>query len=115
MIRTCSLLPNGGFGVWPSRGAYLDEMGMAWKDAQGAPQKRDLQSLEHRMAERWHLREWGHSDAVGTAWSLRPCAVRAAPADFSRGFKLYTYASWFAHGTWVRGELWTRQTPRHPA
>jgi hypothetical protein len=64
---------------------------MAWKDAQGALQKVDLQSLEHRMAERWHQREWGHIDDLGTGWSLQPCAVWAAPADFSRGFKLYTY------------------------
>ena len=90
----------------------MDEMGITWKDAQGAPQTVDLQSLEHRMAERWHQHEWGHIDDLGTAWSLQPCAVRAAPADFSRGFKLYTYAHWFAPESWVRGESWTRHVTR---
>ena len=90
----------------------LDEFGIAWKDAQGALQKVHLPDLEHRVHERWQQREWGHIDDLGTTWSLQPCAVRAAPEAFSRGFKLYTYACWFAPETWVRGESWTRHLTR---
>ena len=90
----------------------MDELGIAWKDAQGALQKVDLAGLEHRMAERWQDREWAHSDDLGAAWALQPCAVRAAPEGFSRGFKLYTFATWFAPETWVRSESWTRHLTR---
>ena len=90
----------------------MDELGIAWKDAQGAPQKVDLPALEHRMAERWQQREWGHIDDTGAAWALQPCAVRAAPEAFTKGFKLYTYANWFAPDNWVRGESWTRHLTR---
>ena len=90
----------------------MDELGIAWSDAHGTPHKVNLPDLEHRMAERWHQHEWEHIDDIGTAWSLQPCAVRAAPDGFSRGFKLYTYASWFAPGDWIRGESWTRHLTR---
>ena len=90
----------------------MAEFGINWKDAQGTPQKVDLPGLEHRMAERWQQHEWGHIDDIGSAWSLQPCVVRAAPDGFSRGFKLYTYANWFAPEEWVRGESWTRHLTR---
>ena len=90
----------------------MDEFGIAWKDEQAALQKVDLAGLEHRMAERWKQKEWGQTDDLGAAWSLQPCAVRAAPEGFSRGFKLYTYANWFAPETWVRRESWTRHLAR---
>ena len=90
----------------------MDELGITWRDAQGVPQRVDLPGLEHRMAERWQQREWGHIDDLGEAWALQPCAVRAAPEGFSRGFKLYTYAHWFAPETWVRAESWTRHLTR---
>ena len=90
----------------------LDELGIAWKDAQGALQKVDLHGVEHRMAERWQQREWGDTNDLGEGWALQPCAVRAAPEGFSRGFKLYTYAAWFAPDAWVQGESWTRHLTR---
>ena len=99
--------------MWSSSFARcMDELGIAWKDAQGVPQKVDLPCLEHRMAERWQQKEWGHIDDIGAAWALQPCAVRAAPEAFTRGFKLYTYANWFAPDDWVRGESWTRHLTR---
>ena len=90
----------------------MAELGIAWQNAHGAPQQVDLPGLEHRMHERWQLKEWGHIEDLDMAWSLQPCAVRAAPETFTRGFKLYTYASWFAPENWVRGESWTRHLTR---
>ena len=99
--------------MWSSGFTHcLDELGIAWRDAEGAPQKVDLPALVHRMAERWQQKEWGHIDDIGEAWALQPCVVRAAPASFSAGFKLYTYANWFAPDEWVRGESWTRHLTR---
>ena len=104
---------SGRRRMWSSSFTHcMDELGIAWRDAQGAPQKVDVPGIEHRMAERWQQREWGRTDDLGAAWALQPCTVRAAPDSFSAGFKLYTYAAWFAPDAWVRGESWTRHLTR---
>ena len=113
MASAPELQPEDRDRLWSSGFTRcMDELGIAWRDAEGAPQKVDLPALVHRMAERWQHREWGHIDDTGEAWALQPCAVRAAPEAFTRGFKLYTYANWFAPDAWVRGESWTRHLTR---
>ena len=113
MAQDPSLTPAARRRLWSSGFMRcMDELGIPWKDAQGAMQQIHLPDLEHRAHERWQQHEWGHIEDLGGAWALDPCAVRAAPEGFSRGFKLYTYANWFAPESWVRGESWTRHLTR---
>ena len=78
--------------------------------------KVDLNLLQQRMESQWTANEWAAPHAANTeAWTQQPCAVRAAPAAFSKGFKLFTYERWFAVDVWERKSSWMfhLQNPQH--
>lgn len=93
----------------------MDELGVAWRDADSNLLPVDLGTVGNRMADKWSHAECGVLEDLGEAWALEPCAVRAAPASFSHGFKLYTYMNWFALEEWSRKLHWSffLQAPEH--
>ena len=67
----------------------------------------DISELTAAMRARWDQVEWrAVNDIVQSqaAWTVQPCAVRAAPESFSKGFQLLTYSKWFSAATWTRQE-----------
>ena len=85
----------------------MEELGMRWRDENGAAQAVDIAVLRTRMNERWEASEWGVVADLTDAWTLQPCTVRAAPSSFQRGFKLYTYKAWFEREEWCKKQHWS--------
>ena len=87
----------------------MDGLGLTWAGPDGAPQQVDVSSISNLMIARWEKREWREVDEAvedGPPWHFEDVSVRAAPTTFSKGFKLYTYRTWFASDEWVRKETW---------
>jgi hypothetical protein len=89
--------------------ACLEKLGIAWADPDGNPLQIDTNAVGKLMLTRWESREWKAVEEAtndGPPWMFERVSVRAAPASFSRGFKQYTYQTWFAVDEWVRKETW---------
>jgi hypothetical protein len=87
--------------------ACMDALGLTWREPEGELREIPIPELKKQMKGRWDRWEWKTVDeAATTEWAAQPCAVRAAPVAFSKGFKLFTYKRWFATN-WVRKESFT--------
>jgi hypothetical protein len=87
----------------------MDKLGIAWADSEGNPQQIDDGAVGKLMLIRWENRETMHMEEAtgdGPPWMFERVSVRAAPTSFSKGFKHYTYQTWFAVDEWVRRETW---------
>ena len=59
------------------------------------------------------MREVDETVNQGLPWVFERVSVRAAPVSFSKGFKLYTYQSWFEYDEWIRKETWAFHLHTH--
>jgi hypothetical protein len=87
----------------------MEKLGIAWADPQGNPQQIAANAVSTMMLNRWEYREWRAVEEAtqdGPPWWFERVSVRAAPASFSKGFKQFTYKTWFAVEDWVRKETW---------
>jgi hypothetical protein len=75
----------------------MDALGCSWKGSEG-PIQINPDDVQEAMQEKWMDWEWRAVNAgtLDAAWCEGACRVRAAPASFSTGFKMFVYQRWFA-------------------
>jgi hypothetical protein len=79
--------------------ACMTALDIPWCTEAGEPAKVPVADIARAMRTRWEKHEWAEVNRVTDRepdWLQEPSAVRAAPESFSRGFKKFTYARWFA-------------------
>ena len=90
--------------------ACMDSLGITWRSTTGVLLEIPKQLVLDAMHSKWEAWERRHVLSVvgqGPAWAREACAVRAAPATFSQGFKLFVYEKWFAVDKYVKKEHWS--------
>jgi hypothetical protein len=77
----------------------MSALGCRWKGDGGQLVSLNLADVQQAMRDKWVDFEWRTVNAgtVGAGWCDGPRTVRAAPASFSTGFKMFVYRQWFAH------------------
>jgi hypothetical protein len=98
--------------------ACMDSLGLTWRSTTGVLLEIPRRVLCDAMRRKWEAWERRHVQAVlgqNPTWAQASCTVRAAPASFSKGFKLFVYERWFAVDKWVKKEHWSYwlQEPQH--
>jgi hypothetical protein len=83
----------------------LGYLGLSWLGADGEPCAVDRAEATRAAEDRWLAEYRKPLPGPADVWAQGPRAVRAAPNDYSTGFRALVYTSWFqTEGGWRRRE-----------